>query len=312
MESLQTLKSRLGAVKNIGQITKAMEVVSATKMRKAQEVALSTRNYAFRSLSLLNRIVRNSNDDILNHSLLLATREVKKTLILLVESDRGLAGAFNSQVSRALDKYIATQNVDSSEKIYISVGKKAHQFLSNKKIAVLESHGGFGSFIKTEEILPLAKKIIAGFLDEAWDEVITISTHFHSTLKQETLVRKLLPVSIEGIKETVAEMIPETGKYSDINKTFFEETGNVTDYILEPSPKEVIEAIIPHLVNMQIYQLVLEANASEHSARMVAMKSASDNAKELSTGLQLEYNKARQAGITKEIIEITSTQAALG
>lgn len=311
MQSLQQLTSRLKAVKNIGQITKAMEVVSATKMRRAQEVALSTRNYAFRALSLLNRIVKNSSSDILTHSPLLSTRKVKKTLILLIESDRGLAGAFNSQVSRALDKYLAKQNGTGSEKVYISVGKKAHQFLTNKKISVIESHEGFGDYVTRDEISPLAQKVISGYLDGSWDEVVTISTHFHSTLKQEPLVRKLLPVSIEGIKETVAEMIPDTGKYSEINKTFFEDESGQVEYIFEPNAKETVEAIIPHLVNMQVYQLMLEANASEHSARMVAMKNASKSAHELKDDLTLEFNKARQELITKEMIEISGAQAAL-
>jgi F-type H+-transporting ATPase subunit gamma len=154
--------------------------------------------------------------------------------------------------------------------------------------------------------------VIEWFLGKRFDRVVTISTHFRSTLKQETLVRQVLPVSIDKIKEVVDEIVPTSGKFSELGHEARETKRTKTDYIFEPTATEALSALIPHLIEMQLLHLVLEANASEHSARMVAMKSASDNAKELSTGLQLEYNKARQAGITKEIIEITSTQAALG
>lgn len=310
MESLQTLKSRLGAVKNIGQITKAMEVVSATKMRKAQTVALMGRPYAFRALELLAAIVANAPENALQGVPLAEKRDVLKTLVIVVTSDRGLAGSFNSQVFRAVERFMASDIKDGYE--FIAVGKKAVAYLSRKGFPVVDSFVGFGDFALPEETAPLAELLLDGFLSRKFDRVVTVSTHFRSTLKQETLVREVLPISFEKISEVVKEIVPERGKFAEPNQEKTESLDTKTDYIFEPTPLEALSALIPHLVRMQLLHLVLEANASEHSARMVAMKSASDNAKELAVGLSLEYNKARQAGITKEIIEITSTQAALG
>lgn len=303
MESLQHIKTRLGAVGNVGKITKAMEVVAATKMRKAQEIALASRPYAIAGLKLLHTIAR----DTPLMTPMAEARAVKKTLVVVISSDRGLAGPFNTQLFRAAEPLITVPNT-----VALAVGKKAYHFLQKKRCPIAASFSGFGDFIHYEEIAPVTDLIIDGFLDGRWDRVLTVSTHFHTTLKQETSVRQILPTDYEKIQETVKEIVPEHGRYSDIGKNG---RGNVigtsVEYIFEPSPEAALSALVPYLVRLQIYHLVLEANASEHSARMVAMKTASDNADELSGSLRLLYNKARQAGITKEIIEIISTQNAL-
>ncbi|MDO8496682.1 MAG: ATP synthase F1 subunit gamma [bacterium] len=306
--SIIEVKNRIKAVKNIGQITKAMEVVAATKMRKSQQVALNSRPYAFKALQLLS--VLGQQEKVKTE--LMRIRPVKKTLLVIVTSDRGLAGSFNSQVTRLADKFLDAYTNDSGEKLkVVAIGKKAISYANKKKLDLIAEFSGFGDFINPEETNPVAELMIKGFLNKKWDRVVTISTHFHSTLKQEVLIRHILPVDLEKIQKTIDEIIPEHGRFSEFKQIRRLAMSSNLDYIFEPSPKELIEGLVDHLVRMQVYHLVLEANASEHSARMVAMKTASDNAKELSGKLNLEYNKARQAGITKELIEITSAVSTL-
>lgn len=307
MESLQQLKSRLRAVKNVGQITKAMEVVSATKMRKAQEVALNSRVYSYTALHLLEKMTKYS--PVQNP--LIQNRPVKKTLVVIVSSDKGLAGSFNTQVLRSVDKFLSQENFTDDNLSVIAIGKKSVNYAVKKKYDLAGKFTGVGDYAKPGEVAPIATLIVDGFLKGNWDKVIAISTHFKSALKQETLIRQILPADFNKIRETVKELIPEHGRYSDIISDTSGNGDNEIEYIFEPSPEKAISALIPHLIKMQIYHLILEANASEHSARRVAMKTASDNADELAENLNLTYNKARQSNITSELIEITSTQNAL-
>ncbi|MBI3589468.1 MAG: ATP synthase F1 subunit gamma [Candidatus Liptonbacteria bacterium] len=306
MESLQTTKTRRRAVENVGQITKAMEVVSATKMRRAQEVALNSRPYAFEAIHLLEKLSKNTPVQ----TILTTERPVKKTLLVIIASDKGLTGAFNTQVFRVTDRLLESEHFTSDNLTVVAVGKKTHAYAIRKKLNLISSFYGVGDFVKPGEVEPIAKFLIDGFKKGDWDKVITISTHFRTALKQETLTRQILPVDFEKIRETIKEIVPEHGRYSDIIE---KQNGNhvETEYIFEPTPATAIEFLIPHLVKLQIYHLILEANASEHSARRVAMKTASDNAEDLANTLTLEYNKARQSNITRELIEITSTQTAL-
>ncbi|MDP2668992.1 MAG: ATP synthase F1 subunit gamma [bacterium] len=328
-ESLQNIKSRLGAVKNIGQITKAMEVVSATKMRKSQETALGSRPYAFFALELLEKLLKTGDLQKINIPLS-ASREIKKTLVVVVASDRGLAGSFNSQIFRTVDALLAKDKFagePAHEFVFVAVGKKAENYvLSSKggpasgwKNNLIAKFHGFGDFIETREVSPLAEFLTEGYLKEKFDRVLVASTHFRTALFQEVLTRQILPFDLRDIEKTVKEIVPERGRYAEnaISYTPYaaEHTAygvrHATDYILEPTPAEILNSLIPHLFKMQVYHIILEANASEHSARRVAMKSAADNADEISTDLSISYNKVRQASITSELIEITGTQSAL-
>jgi len=307
MESLQTTKTRLKAVKNVGQITKAMEVVAATKMRRAQEAALNTRPYAYEALKILARVIGSSALAIP----LSADRPVKKTLVMILASDKGLAGSFNGQVFKLADHFLATDEKVLDEKheyLLAVVGKKAQNYASKKSYRSVGSFDNNLDINDPSEVGDIAELLVGGFLRGEWDRVVTISTHFRTALKQEPLVRQILPISIDKIKETIREIVPEHGRYSEEK---IEINGNgkkeEIEYIFEPSPLAVLEALMPHLVGMQIYHLFLEAKASEHSARRVAMKTASDNAIELGDALTMEYNKARQVGITRELAEITTT-----
>lgn len=312
MESRQLIQSRLKAIKNVGQITKAMEVVSATKMRRAQEVAFESRPYAYRVFALLASVSQGAPVAVP----LMESRPVSTTLVAVIASDRGLAGSFNAQVFRAADGFFSDDgaHVNEGHSYRIAaVGKKAVAYAAKKPYETVLKLSGFGDYAKPGEIAPLSDAMVRGFLDGSWDRVVTVSMHFRTTLKQEVLVRQILPVDVDRIRESVREIVPEHGRFAELADRDSDGSSPVraVEYIFEPSPAEVLSTIIPHLVRMQVYHLMLEANASEHSARRVAMKNASDNAVELSDELGLMYNKARQAAITNEIIEIVSTQNAL-
>lgn len=310
MESLQSLKQRLKGVQNIGKITKAMELVAATKMRKSQEIALRSRAYAFAAMEFLSALSRLRDIQL---PALFQKRPVEKTLYLLIASDKGLAGSFNAALIRRFELFMKEERINpkSAENLFAAVGQKAYQYFDRKGIKTEKTFLRFGDYTSVEETGPLSEFLCRGFIGGNFDRTIVFSMNFRSALKQEVLMRQILPVDFEILKKVANELIPETGRFSEWKKTetFFSES--LSEYLIEPEPQTVLEKLAPHLVEMQIYHLVLEANASEHSARRLAMKSASDNADELSAGLNLQYNKSRQASITRELIEITTSAEAL-
>lgn len=309
MDSPQNIKKRLKSVKNINQITKAMELVSATKMRKSQEIALASRPYAFMALDLLASVSLLEKKPGFKLPSLFEVRKVKKVLFVLVSSDKGLAGAFNSSVFKKFEQHlkIDKEQWKSEEKLFVAVGEKSYNYLTKRGFSVLKKFTSVGDHTTPEQVAPLTNFITQGYIEKEWDRVIIISTHFRSALKQEPHVRRVLPIDFEHIKETVQEIIPERGKFADIIKEYkvdFIPNKELKEYLIEPNPKVVLERLSKHLFFVQIYHLILEANASEHSARRMAMKTASDNADDLANSLNLQYNKSRQSAITKEISEI--------
>jgi len=317
MESPQNLKKRLKSVNNIGQITKAMELVSATKMRKSQQIALDSRPYAFAALDFLATVSSLENQKL--PALFETRKEIKKVLFVLVTSDKGLAGAFNSSVFKKFEKHIVqgqtSHNFEREEHLYLAVGEKSNAYLSKKNYKILKKFKNVGDYTTTEQVKPLSDFIVKGYLDKSWDRVVVVSTHFLSALKQEPHVRRVLPIDFEHIKETVLETIPERGKFADLikeqNINFIPDKQKLEEYTIEPQAEKVLEKLAEHLFFMQIYHLILEANASEHSARRLAMKTANDNAKDLGSALNLQYNKSRQSRITTEISEISAGAEAL-
>ncbi|TSC71048.1 MAG: ATP synthase F1 subunit gamma [Parcubacteria group bacterium Gr01-1014_70] len=324
MQSLQTIKRRLRGVKSIRQITKAMELVAATKMRRSQEVALASRPYAYAALEFLANLSRVTPDFV---PPLLERRPVQKTAVVLVASDKGLTGSFNSAVFRAFERELMISGrLPSGDFRYVAVGQKVVSYLTRRIGSVEQSFVKFGDYTKIEDVRPLANYLISGYLEKTWDRVLVIYTNFRSALRQDVVVWELFPVTFESLKKTAEEIVPREGKYAkEFQSNMFigagrsDEQGEprpVTqsigwEYLIEPSPEEVLSLLVPHLVEMQIYHIILEANASEHAARRIAMKNASDNASEIVDALTLEYNKSRQAGITRELIEITGGAEAL-
>jgi len=315
MESPQNIKKRLKSVNNIGQITKAMELVSATKMRKSQQIALDSRPYSFAALDFMATISALENQKL--PELFAVRKNIKKVLFVLVSSDKGLAGAFNSSVFKKFELHIKEDKDKHAgeEKLYVAVGEKSFAYLNKKGFKILKKFKNVGDYITPEQVRPMVDFVVNGYLDKSWDRVIFISTHFRSALKQEPHVRRVLPIDYDHIADTIKQIIPERGKFADLikehNLNFVPDKKKLKEYTIEPKPEKVLEKLAEHLFFMQIYHLILEANASEHSARRMAMKTASDNASDLGSALNLQYNKSRQSRITTEISEISAGAEAL-
>lgn len=318
MPSLQNIRKRIKGVKAVNKITSAMELVAATKMRRAQETAINSRGYAFASLLMLSNIIemlRRQNIKLESIPLLRRSEagkpEAEKRAILLVASDKGLAGNFNSAVFRKYEEFIRNQ-LGEKDLIIIAVGQKAHEYAVRKKLNLVKSFSRHGDIIDLAETAELAEFLINGFTKGDFDELTAFSMNFVNALKQIPVARELLPIDFQKIRETVNELVPETGRYSNLKESVkINDAGEATDYLIEPSPETALAKLVPALFKMQIYQIILESNASEHSARRVAMKNASDNAQELSEELTSIYNRARQEQITKELLEITGAARAL-
>ena len=314
MATLRTIRLRIRGTRNIKQITRAMEAVSAVKMRKSQGVALAARPYASAALRLLKAVHQGSGSENAALSPLLDKREVTNTLLVVVTSDKGLAGPFNANV---LKKAEAFSNSAKPSVQVMAVGKKAAEYFSRRGRKPIASWTGFGDFVNVEEIGPLFEAVSDAFASKRVDEVHIAYTNFLSAMKQEGVVRKLLPFSEEGLEEMVGGIVPERGRFAmkdtnipmDTNET--NNTNKSREYLFEPSPREIFESILPALLKIQLYHAVLEANASEHSSRMVAMRNATDNASELIKSYTVSLNKARQAAINKELAEITGGSEAL-
>lgn len=282
-----------------------MELVAATKMRRSQTIALNSRPYAVTALEILKKLKK---ETLSYKPLLLQHRTVKSRLIVLITSDKGLAGAFNSNVLKAFESFLKKDS--SLHTVFLSVGQRAHEYLVRNNLPETVSFTHFGDYTGLAEIAPLTKTIIDGYVAREWDEVIIFSTHFINALKQKVVEQKILPIDLTALQKTIEEIAPTHGLFSEKNKSV-KTKERAQEYIIEPSPEEALEKLLPHILEMQIYHITLEANASEHSARRLAMQNASDNAKDLNEELTLIYNKSRQANITREIIEISSGAESL-
>ncbi|GDX11152.1 ATP synthase subunit gamma [Verrucomicrobiota bacterium] len=284
------IRRRIKSVKNTSQITKAMQMVAASKMRKAQMRALSGRPYAEELAKILAALGKAGGSDEL-HPLLQERKEVKRELVIVISTDKGLCGALNTNLLRELNRF------DAAKTTFVAVGRKGAQYLGRLKrdlAAEFELKEAF-TFLECKQA---SKFAIEKFLSGDVDKVTVAYTDFKSTLRQEPTLKVILPVQNFDI--------------DDLHGQKTEVAASSTEYLFEPSAGGVLEHLVPHYVHFAVYQMVLESRASEHSARMVAMKNATDNAKQLIKDLTLEYNKIRQAGITTELLEITTAQMALG
>ena len=291
------IRRRIKSVKNTSQITKAMQMVAAAKMRKAQQRAVHGRPYAEAMTKMLAALATAGGSAEL-HPLLQVRESVKRELVLVIATDKGLCGALNTNLMREVGKF------DPARTTFVVVGRKAAQFLSRMKrdlVAEFELKEAF-TFLESKQA---SKFIIEKFLSGEVDKVSVAFTDFISTLRQVPSIRALLPVEHFEMSELEGEHGTKTAPATPAAE-------NNLEYVFEPSPSGVLEGLVPHYVHFAVYQMVLESRASEHSARMVAMKNATDNAKQLIKDLTLEYNKVRQAGITTELLEITTAQMALG
>jgi F-type H+-transporting ATPase subunit gamma len=290
MANTRDIRRRIKSIRNTAQITKAMQMVAASKMRRAQQAALAGRPYA----ELMNKVLvslQQRTDPKLHP--LLEVRPVRKELLLVISTDKGLAGALNTNLFREAARF------EPEKTVYVVSGRKARQFVSRTKREFLADFElkDAPSFVETKAI---AKFAAEKFLEHEVDKVSVAYTHFINTINQRPVVETLLPISpfaLGGKSVSPGENTPNDP---------------LVGYLFEPSAEAVLDFMLPYYLQYQVYQMILDARASEHSARMVAMKNATDNANQFIKDLTLEYNKMRQASITTELLEIATAQMALG
>jgi len=298
MANLRDIRRRIQSVKNTAQITKAMQLVAASKMKKAQDQATAGRPYA----DLLNKVLVNLKEQTgAEDHALLEERDGDRELVLLITSDKGLCGGLNTNLIRKVSEEAA------DDAAFVSVGVKGRQtFARMKRDLIADFH--VKDPVHFAETKLVSQFLIDQFLDDKYDRVKVGFTNFINTVTQEPLFEQLLPIRPIDLGKDK--------HYVGLGKAHAEiEAGDVDarggGYLFEPNADEVLENVVPLYVNYQVYQLLLESRASEHSARMVAMKNATDNANDLIKDLTLEYNKQRQAAITSELLEITTAMKAL-
>lgn len=290
MANLQAIKRRIKSVQNTRQITKAMELVAASKMRRAQEATLRSRLYAQRIAEINERLA--GRVDVAMHELF-TVRPVSKRLYVFFTSDQGLAGAYNANLTKELLNILEADKAAGITPHLIVIGKKGAQFVSRLEgIELVGVYENWPTNPSVADVAPILQQARVGFTDGAYDEVTLIYTEFFSMIKQVVTQTKLLPLAQPVVNEEEAQV--------DTDKQSF-----------EPSPEAVLQAIVPRLVEAQLVQAAFEASASEQSMRMVAMKNASDNANDLIDDFTLAYNGARQAGITQELAEISAGAEAI-
>jgi F-type H+-transporting ATPase subunit gamma len=288
MANSREIRRRIRSVKNVAQITRAMEMVSASKMRRAQRNVVATRPYADRLLDVMGELTGRMVGDARRGTLLDVRGTVKNVAIVVVTPDRGLCGSLVSNVLRRATRFILDQQQQGRQVEVYAIGKKGRDFLVRTRQNLVAEVIRLGDAPALVDTLGIATNIIEGFREARYDEVYVVYSEFVNTLVQRPALKRLMPI------EPPAE--PQSQRI---------------DYTYEPSQEDVLRDLLPRFVEVQLYQAVLESIASEHSARMVAMRAATDSAKDLVRDLTLSYNKARQAGITKEVSEIASGAAAL-
>jgi F-type H+-transporting ATPase subunit gamma len=309
MASTRQLKTKIGAVRNIKQITKAMQMVAATKMRKSQEVALRARPYARKALALLANLLRHATREEVSN-IFWEVRDEKRVALVVVTSDKGLCGSFNSQVLRAALRWKEEKENTGRVVEVVAVGRKGRDFFKKRGTPVAAEFFKFSDIITLADISPLADWILQAYEQKQYDKIVVCSNHFVSALVQKVEIHPLLPLAVEELERIVAGIVPKTGKYSELVQ---QERGAAREvsYLLEPSREAILQTLVRDLIRVAIVHLIFESNASEHSARMLAMKNATENAENMQEELQLLLNKARQGAITQELSEIVSAKEAL-
>ncbi|MDY0300998.1 MAG: ATP synthase F1 subunit gamma [Trichlorobacter sp.] len=284
MPSLKSIKKRIGSVKNTRQITKAMKMVSAAKLRRAQENIVAARPYANKLEEVLRSLACCMEGD--QHPLL-EVRDVKKLLLLVISSDRGLCGGFNANLCKAADRFVREQKQSLEQVTIMTLGRKGYDYLKNRH-SVEKNYPNLISKPNYQTAALLGQEIIEGYTEGAYDKVIVLFNSFKTVMAQDVTFQQLLPV--------VPPVAEETLVTDDVQ----------VEYIYEPTVQELMGEILPKNIEVQLFKAMLDSVAAEHGARMTAMDSASKNASEMIDKLTLQYNRARQAAITTELMEIIS------
>ncbi len=299
MPTAREVQKRIKSVRNIGQITRALEAVSASRVRRAQARAIASRVFAEKAWEILLNVQSLATKGEILHPLLVEREEVKEVMVVLITSDRGLAGAYNGNIIRAVQRFSERLGIHVQ---YVTVGRKGRDTLIRAGENVVAEFSDLPAEVMTADIAPIARLAVDEFLSGNVDNVFIAYTDFINMLSQRPSVLDWLPLTPYTVKDQVA---------AEYIKDVPPVTGGMSIYEYEPGPEAILNEIVPRFVELQLYQAVLESQASEHAARMVAMRNASDNAVQLADDLTLVYNKARQAAITNEILDIAGGAEAL-
>ncbi|PJJ79825.1 ATP synthase F1 subunit gamma [Mucilaginibacter auburnensis] len=297
MANLKEVRNRIGSVNSTQQITKAMKMVSAAKLKRATNAIVELRPYANKLKELLANLSSSLEDGA---SPFLQEREPVRVLIVAITSNRGLAGAFNTNVMKATNNLISekySEQYKAGNVSIVAIGKKSQEYYERRKYNVVGNNNEVYNHLNFTSVSAITESIMDGFLNGKYDRVEIVYNHFRNAAVQYLITEQLLPVPKAENKEEV--------------KAVKGEIKAQVDYILEPSKQEIVEQLIPKNIKIQLYRAVLDSVASEHGARMTAMDKATENAGELLKALKLSYNQARQAAITTELTEIVSGAAAL-
>ena len=294
MASAREMRLRIKSVKNISQVTRALEAVSAAKVRKAVQAVSATRSYATKAWQVLTHVAAQPGRQSL-HPLLTVRPEPKNSLVIVLTGDRGLAGAYNTNVIRYVAQRFDKYHLPVK---YIAVGRKGRDLLIRRGKQVIADFSNLPAAPSFADLSAIGRMAVDAFMKGEVDEVYMIYTDFVNMGRQITTVKKLLPL----------EVASREGLVQDFGEA---KTGPVAAYEYEPDQSEILDTIIPRFTALQVYQAVLESQASEHAARMIAMRNATDNARELVGALQLAYNKVRQQAITNDILDIVGGAEAL-
>jgi F-type H+-transporting ATPase subunit gamma len=288
--TLKEVRTRIKSVQSTQQITKAMKMVSAAKLRRAQDAIIAMRPFAKKVHELMNNVVGNT--DLDGVRILTTERPVHKALIILITSDRGLCGGYNANLIKLVKSTIAEKYADINKKGDVTVwniGKKGYESLTKQGYKTVETYKELLHNPTYENVKVCAEAAAKGFWEKQWDVIEIVYSQFKNAATQRMQVERFLPIPVEETQKSKVKI----------------------DYIFEPGKVELMQQMLPRMLNVQLYKAVLDANASEHGARMTAMDKASENADELLRGLKITYNRARQAAITTELTEIVSGAAAL-
>ena len=299
---LKEIKSKINLAQDLLKITRALELVSAVKMRKAQKLALSSRPFTEVVLKVLGELSERPEE--IRKSFYFPEKKVKKTLVVVVSSDRGFCGAFNKNITN-----FAEREIEKLKEVELfTIGKKAINFFKRKNYKTLVEFSGIGDYGKFEEVKPIADKLLNYFKENRFQKIILFYTDFISSFSQKPTKIQILPINLKEIEEILKnyQLKPQKNHPPAV----IQHPSSKYYILLEPSPREIFENLVPQLVRYLIYHSILEANASEHSARMMAMRRANENANEILKKLTLEYNKARQAQITAEVCETAMAKEA--
>ncbi len=312
MAGLKNIKLKILSVGKTRKVTRAMEAVSAVKMRKSQERALAARPYAAAALSVLERLA--GSPDVKTHPLMndLRSRSLK-TAVIVVTSDKGLAGALNSATIKQVERALVERTLMRENTIFFCIGRRGADYFSSRGYDVRARRENMSDAVSEEDTRAVTDDILKWRQEGEVGDAVMVYTNFLSTFEQKPVTRQILPITKNMMQEMIAGIAPVRGKFSGrFHLPMGGETSQQTPaYTIEPSAEEVLNAIMPKILNIAVFHALLEAKASEHSARMVAMKNATDKARDVGKVLTLKYNKARQAAITREVSEITSGLEAM-